>query len=151
MNQLIEKLQRVEDPRRSWGNIRHKLCDIIFIGLASVICGGKVFVHMEDTGRLKEEWFRQYLELLNGIPDSDTFRRTFERLNPKHFEDALCEIVDVRDRNVAIDGKTIRGSGNTEHKAYHVLSAWVSDLQLSIGQMAVEEKNQRDYRNSRID
>ena len=140
MKQLIEKLQRVKDPRRPWGNIRHKLCDIIFIGLASVICGGKDFVHMEDTGKLKEEWFRQYLELPNGIPDSDTFRRTFERLNPKHFEDALCKIVDVRDRNVAIDGKTIRGSGNAEYKAYHVLSAWVSDLQLSIGQMAVEEK-----------
>jgi hypothetical protein len=37
-------------------------------------------------GRDREEWFRQFLELPHGIPDEDTFRRLFERLNPRERE-----------------------------------------------------------------
>ena len=37
-------------------NLRHKLVDIVFIGLVSVICGGTDYVHMEDTGYGKREW-----------------------------------------------------------------------------------------------
>ena len=63
--------------------MRHKLVDIVFIGLVSVICGGPNFEHVEDTGHGKYDWLKQYLELPNGIPGSDTFRRMFERLYPE--------------------------------------------------------------------
>ncbi|MDR2558349.1 MAG: hypothetical protein LBC86_02225 [Oscillospiraceae bacterium] len=33
---------------------------------------------------------------------------------------------------VGIDGKTICGSGNAEHKAYHVVSAWVGEKQIML-------------------
>ena len=39
MERIIEKLGKVTDTRRQWGNLRHKLVDILFIGLVSVICG----------------------------------------------------------------------------------------------------------------
>lgn len=41
---------------------------------------------------------------------------------------------------MAIDGKTICGSGNTRHKAYHVISAFVAEIQITLGELAVEEK-----------
>ena len=47
---LIEKIEQLSDPRQQWGNIRHKLVDLVCIGLVSVICGGTDFEHMEDTG-----------------------------------------------------------------------------------------------------
>jgi len=34
---LEEKLNAVADTRRQWGNIRHKLTDILVIGLGRVI------------------------------------------------------------------------------------------------------------------
>ena len=129
------------NTRRQWGNLRHKLADIVFIGLVSVICGGTDFEHMEDTGYGKYDWFKQYLELPNGIPDSDTFRRVFERIDPKEMGEALREIVDVRGSTVAIDGKTICGSGNEKHSAYHVVSAWVAEQQITLGQLASEAKS----------
>ena len=101
------------------------MVDIVFIGLVSVICGGTDFEHMEDTGYGKEEWFRERLELPNGIPGSDTFRRVFERLEPKELAEILQETVDVEGKVLAIDGKTICGSANGQHRAYHVVSAWV--------------------------
>ena len=145
MEKIIEKLEKLTDSRRRWGNLRHKLVDIVFIGLVSVICGGTDFEHMEDTGHGKYEWLKQYLEMPNGVPDSDTFRRVFERIDPKELGEVLQELVNVEGKTVAIDGKTICGSGNgkhkAKHKAYHVVSAWVAENQITLGQLATEEKS----------
>ena len=141
MEKIIEKLEGLTDSRRQWGNLRHKLVDIVFIGLVSVICGGQDYEHMEDTGYGKYEWFKERLELPNGIPDSDTFRRVFERINPKELSSVLNEVVAVEGKVVAIDGKTICGSGNAEHKAYHVVSAWVTENQITLGQLETAEKS----------
>ena len=141
MDHIIERLSKLTDTRRQWGNIRHKLVDIVFIGLVSVICGGTDFEHMEDTGYGKLEWFKERLELPNGIPDSDTFRRVFERLDPQELAEILQETVETEGKTVAVDGKTICGSANSKHRAYHVVSAWVAENQITLGQLAVAEKS----------
>ena len=141
MVHIIERLNKLKDPRRPWGNLRHKLVDIVFIGLVSVVCGGTDYEHMEDTGYGKLEWFKERLELPNGIPDSDTFRRVFERLNPNELAEVLQETVVTTGKTVAIDGKTICGSANDQHSAYHVVSAWVAENQITLGQLAVAEKS----------
>ena len=41
---------------------------------------------------------------------------------------------------VAVDGKTICGNANAEHKAYHVISAFVSENQITLGEIAVPDK-----------
>ncbi|MDR0248757.1 MAG: ISAs1 family transposase [Oscillospiraceae bacterium] len=123
-----ERLGATEDPRGQWGSLRHKLEDILFIGLCSVICRGEDFVDMEDFGHDREEWPRGFLELPDGIPDSDTFRRVFERIDPNAFAECLNSLPRDIGRNggrcVNIDGKTVRGGGNSEHSAYHAVSAW---------------------------
>lgn len=48
---LKERLSELTDPRIQYGNIQHKLEDIIVIGLYTVICGGEDFVVMEDFGK----------------------------------------------------------------------------------------------------
>ena len=135
----------ITGPRRtSFGNIRHKLEDIIIIALCTVMCGGEGFVDMEDFGTSRQEWFKRFLELPNGIPDSDTFRRVLERLNPKELSRCLTDWLAMEHEKravVAIDGKTIRGSGCAGHKAYHVISAFVSGNQLTPGELAVPDKS----------
>lgn len=68
---LKEKLSELTDPRRQYVNIRNKLEDIIVIGLCTVICGGEDFVDMEDFDKEHEKLLRNFLELPNGIPDSE--------------------------------------------------------------------------------
>ena len=41
---------------------------------------------MENYGLSKYEWLEQFFILPEGIPSPDTFRRVFERINPKVFE-----------------------------------------------------------------
>ena len=144
IQKVRERLSNLTDPRRQYGNIRHKLEDIIAIGLCTIICGGEDFVDMEDFGKEREEFLRNFLELPNGIPDSDTFRRVFENLNPEELSECLVNWLNVElpDRCViAVDGKTICGSGNKAHKAYHVVSAFAAETQITLGEITVEEKS----------
>ena len=69
IKKLKESIKEVKDPRRAWGNLRHKLEDILIIGLCSVICKGEDFENMELFGKEREEWLRKFLELPHGIPD----------------------------------------------------------------------------------
>lgn len=142
---LKEEINNLTDPRRtSYGNIRHKLEDIIIIGLCTIICGGDDYTDMEAFGIEREEFLRRFLELPNGIPDSDTFRRLFEKLDPEALSECLVNWINVElpDRCViAVDGKTIRGSENKTHKAYHVVSAFVAESQITLGEITVDEKS----------
>ena len=143
IQKLKEEIVGVNDPRRAYGNLRHKLEDIIIIGLLSTISLGEDFADMEEFGTEREDWLRGFLELPNGIPDSDTFRRVFERLKPNELSKCLSNWLDDKREPgsvINIDGKTIRGSGNEEHKAYHVVSAWVAENQITLGQIKVDEK-----------
>lgn len=145
----IEKLKNeikvnVNDPRRKYGNVRHKLEDLLIIGLCTIICGGKDYVDMEEFGIEREEWLRKFLELPNGIPDSDTFRRIFERIKPEELSLCLFNWLEAtwEDREIiAVDGKTIRGSKNKEHKAYHVVSAFIAKNHITFGEITVPEKS----------
>lgn len=90
IEELKEGIRNISEPRRTgYGNIRHKLEDIIIIGLCTIICGGEDFADMEAFGKSRQEYLSKFLELPNGIPDSDTFRRVFEKLNPAELSSCL--------------------------------------------------------------
>lgn len=113
---LKKEIKNINEPRRTrYGNIIHKLEDIIIIGLCTIMCGGEDFVDMEEFGKSRKEFLAKFLELPNGIPDSDTFRQVFEKINPPELSSCLINWVSAergRRSVVAIDGKTIRGSAD---------------------------------------
>ncbi|MDR1736335.1 MAG: transposase family protein, partial [Oscillospiraceae bacterium] len=47
IEELIESTSGISDPRRRYGNIRHKLADILVIGLCTIMCKGEDFTDME--------------------------------------------------------------------------------------------------------
>ena len=86
---LIYHFASLEDPRvlkRS----RHKLIDILVIGICGVICGADDWVSIAEFGEAKKEWFRGLRELPNGIPSHDTFGRTFSLLSPAAFQESFA-------------------------------------------------------------
>jgi len=132
--------EKVKDPSRTgYGNIRHKLWEILVIALCSVICMGEDYADMEEFGIEREKWLKEELglELEYGIPDEATFRRLFERLKPMEFRWCLEECIGyVRSPReiVAIDGKAKRGSG------MHIISAFVGENQITLGEIKSESK-----------
>jgi predicted transposase YbfD/YdcC len=90
----------------------------------------------------------QFLELPNGIPSHHTFERLFDRLDPLALQQALLgwlhsisEVLGVK--HIAIDGKTLRGSGGGSSglRYLHLVSAWATEANLTLGQVAVEAKS----------
>ncbi|MDE5736852.1 MAG: ISAs1 family transposase [Oscillospiraceae bacterium] len=111
--------------------------------MCTVICGGEDFGDMEAFGKSRQEYLAKFLEFPNGIPDSDTFRRVFEKIDPSELSACLRNWVSAESEKrsiVAIDGKKICGSGNAQHKAHHVISAFVGENHLTLGELTVEEK-----------
>jgi hypothetical protein len=146
MARIVDYLEEINDPRRTkYGNIRHKLIDLIVIAFTAALCGYEDYEAMEGFGRLKRDFLKTFLELPNGIPDESAFRRVLQCLNPGELQEGLDGwLVDVNLRRkeegagarlVNRDGKTIRGSG------FHVVSAWVGEHGLTLGQLKTEEKS----------
>lgn len=91
-----------------------------------------------------EAFLHKFLKLPNGIPDSDTFRRLFEKLNTIALSECLVKWLTVKlpERCViAVDDRIIRSSGNKKHKAYHVVSAFVARSQITLGEITVDGKS----------
>ena len=145
--QIQSYFSEIEDPRVQRSRA-HLLVDILIIGILAVIAGGKGWEDMENYGLSKVDWLEEFLALPNGIPCPDTFRRVFEKINPKVFErcferwvQSIVETVGAQ--VIPIDGKTLRGSYDREQKksALHLVSAWASEHRLVLGQMKVADKS----------
>ena len=144
LKRLIKSAESVPDTRRQWGHLLHKLSDILVIAFCAIICGAQTYRDIELFGRAKELWLSNYLSLTNGIPNADTFERIFEMLDPKLVAQKMRWILqseEVAGKIIAFDGKTMRSSANDEHRAFHTLSAFLTDAQIVIGEIACEEKS----------
>ena len=64
---IAQYFGELDDPRIDRSK-RHTLLDIITIALCGIICGADSWVDIELFGKCKEDWFRTFLELPNGIP-----------------------------------------------------------------------------------
>jgi predicted transposase YbfD/YdcC len=132
----------INDPRRAWGNLRHKLVDMLIIALCTGIIREDEYEVMEE----REGWLRGFLELSNGVPDKDTFRRLLERIEPQallqNLNAWLNPSMGSGEREINTDGKTLRGSEKEGvHKALHVVSAWVGGHDLVLGPLATDEES----------
>jgi predicted transposase YbfD/YdcC len=145
IRKMKESLSGIRDTRRQWGHLLHKLTDILVIGLTTILAGWDDFTVMEEFGKAKQDFFAPFLELPHGIPDERTFGRIFARIKPAELTACLYQwLVGVNKaggREINIDGKTIRGSGGKGHMAAHIVSAWVGEQHLVLGQLKTEEKS----------
>jgi predicted transposase YbfD/YdcC len=143
---LAKAFITVHDPRIDRAK-KHNLVDIIMITLCATVCGMDGWEEIEIFAEEREEWFKRFLELSNGIPSHDTMYRVFSRINPKELNRALIQWTSglnqsVEGKVVAIDGKTLRRSFDsaTGKSALHMVSAWVEENNLVLGQVAAEGK-----------
>lgn len=146
-NSIRLHFAELPDPRRAQGR-RHRLSDMVTIAVTAVICCADSWADVADFGRAKLKWFSTFLDLPHGIPSQDTFERVFAKLDPDGFERCFASWTAALSKSsggklVAIDGKRIRRS--FEHAwdhstATHLVSAFVADNAMVLGQLAVDCK-----------
>jgi len=144
-----EHFASLSDPRSPHApNQRHALIDILVIAVCAVICGAEGWEDIEEYGKAQAEWFAEVLELPNGIPCHDTFRRVLSLLDPDEltqcFVSWTAALSDFSGGDiVAIDGKTLRRSFDraSSKAAIHMVSAWANRNRLVLGQVKVDDKS----------
>jgi predicted transposase YbfD/YdcC len=148
MADIITIFREVRDPRDP--NARHDLADILFVALASVLCGAKTCVDMAEFGEDRLEELRLIVGLPHGAPSHDTFSRVFRLLDPaelaRAFEQCLAAIrqtlgAPVPKGVVAIDAKSLR-RGYDKGRAFMpplMVSVFDSQTRLSIAQARAPE------------
>jgi predicted transposase YbfD/YdcC len=144
---LAHHFADLTDPRIDRSRL-HELLDIVTIAICAVIAGADTWDDIEDFGKAKHDWLKTFLDLPNGIPSHDTFRRLFERLDPDEFQRGFLSWIEAlheatERQVVAIDGKTLRRSFDRANgkSALHMVHAWATANHLLLGQIAVDQKS----------
>lgn len=137
----------LKDPRVV-ARCDHRLLDLVAMALLAVLCGAEDWPDIELFGTSRKDWLQTFLELPNGIPSHDTFRRVFGALQRNQFAQALFQWTQALHeatggKLISIDGKALRRSlARKSGKAMlHLVTAWASENGLTLGQVACEEKS----------
>jgi len=134
------------DPRDT--NRRHKLIDILTIGLFAVMAGADGWAGVANYGKAKLPWLKTFLDLPHGIPSHDTLGDVFSRLDPEAFEGCFQEwmrsMVELSGGMlVALDGQSLRHSfehGWDKSGMAHMVSAFVQAHHMVFAQAKTEGK-----------
>jgi predicted transposase YbfD/YdcC len=153
LDEIVVHFQELEDPR-STVNQRHPLVSVVVIALLAVLAGAGGPTAIARRAALKEELLARVLDLPNGAPRKDVFRRVLMVLKPAAFQACFARwLPSLRveaaaetgvDRPVLpVDGKTLRRSHDRQKGlgALHLVSVWAGEYGLSLGQMACDEKS----------
>jgi len=118
------------------------------LAICAICSGADGWEAIEDFGKEKEDWLRQYIALENGIPSHDCIAYTLRRVSPSGFRDCFMNWVnaaqeDTEGEIIAIDGKTAKGSRDRKNnqKPLHMVSAWACRNRLVLAQEATQEKS----------
>jgi predicted transposase YbfD/YdcC len=153
LDEVVSYFDELEDPR-STINQKHPLASVVVIAMMAVLAGAGGPTAIAKWAKLKAEFLLKVLELPNGIPRKDVFRRVLSLLKPDTFQrcfggwlqalrEQAAEATGVDQPIFAVDGKTARRSHDRQNGlgALHTVSVWASEFGLSLGQVACAEKS----------
>jgi predicted transposase YbfD/YdcC len=153
LDEVVGYFDALEDPR-STVNRQHPLVSVVVISLMAVLGGAGGPTAIAKWAALKKDFLVKVLNLPNGIPRKDVFRRVLCLLQPSAFQACFAswlqslrgkaaEVSDVKQPVFAVDGKTARRSHDRRKGlgAMHSVTVWASDYGLSLGQVACAEKS----------
>jgi predicted transposase YbfD/YdcC len=153
LDEVVGHFEELEDPRSSV-NLQHPLVSVVVIAIMAVLAGAGGPTAIAKWAAVKEELLSGLLPLPNGVPRKDVYRRVLAALKPSAFQACFTNWLqalrvqasaasDVDQPILAVAGKPLRRS-HAHSKglgALHSVSVWASDLGLSLGQVATDEKS----------
>lgn len=144
---------QLEDPRSAINRL-HPLPSVLVISIMAVLAGATGPTSIAEWANLKAAFLLKLLDLPNGIPQKDVYRRVLCLLKPDVFQSCFVNWLTLLRANVAaatgitqpvlaVDGKTLRRSYDNQNGlgALHSVTVWASEFGLSLGQVACAEKS----------
>lgn len=144
---LMDCLDEIDDPRADSNGTLYDFREMLVIAICASLCDMDTCEDFALWARARQAWLKRFLTLKNGTPSSATFYRLFRALDPKQFEAFfrrwVSQIVPAAAApgQMAIDGKTIRGSADGTQRPAHMVSAFSTELGIVFGQERVDQKS----------
>src|SRR5260370_18643423 len=151
METVLSIFREVHDPRDF--NVRHDFGVRLVIGVAALLCGGKVCVDIADFAAAQGDELAEIVDLPHGPPSHDSFSRLFRLLDPEEMAKAFTCFVralrkglglDPAKGVVAVDGKRLR-RGYERGRACMpplMISVWDAETRLSLATQHAPGGNQ---------
>jgi predicted transposase YbfD/YdcC len=141
---ILKHFRPLRDPRLKRRR-KHSLVNVLVMALCGVIAGADGWEPLAVFAKARAEWFATFLDMPNGVPCADTFRRVFCALEPRAFEACFRNWVQALAKAlhaevVAIDGKSVRGALGKAMQGtpLHLVHVWATKQRLLLAQTAVE-------------
>ncbi|MFH1076972.1 MAG: ISAs1 family transposase [Pseudomonadota bacterium] len=141
---LIDMLRTIVDPRKPRG-VRYPVATVVAIAVCAALSGARSFISIaEYASGLSRETLRRLGGKRHRAPSEPTIRRVCQKLDAAALDrkvgDWIANLVSPKDKAIAIDGKTLRGSFDNNTKPIHLLSAVLHQEALVLAQINVEAK-----------
>ncbi len=153
VDEIIAHFSELEDPRCSV-NRQHPLVSVVVIAIMAILAGSAGPTAIARWAVLKKGLLLTLLDLPNGVPGKDVFRRVLLALDPGAFQacfaswlsslrQAATQTAEQERPILAVDGKTARRSHDRAKGlgALHAVTVWASDQGLALGCLACAEKS----------
>lgn len=145
LESLLDAFGGIPDPRVNRTKY-HPLVNVLTMALFGAICGADGWEALAIFAKARAAFFRTFLHMSRGTPSADTFRRVFEALDPKVFQEAFRQwleplLENLKGQTIALDGKTLRGAlahARGQGGAFHLMHVWAAEQRILIAQQAVE-------------
>lgn len=142
---LVTALAEVPDFRKSQGK-RHSLVAILALSVAAVMSGAQSLTAISQWGREHEPSLLARLGFTHFPgPSIATLHRVFSQLDVVSLEHVLTEWWQTwlpALGPLALDGKTVRGSGHAGGPALQLLAAFATQVRLVLAQRAIAENDE---------
>ncbi len=145
---LAEVFGELSDPRQAKGKWHDLGATMTMIFLA--ILSGEQGIRGVAAWIQEQRWRlgRQFKLKNSRVPSYGTVRRTLALVDVSDLERCLGRWADEIEQvgggedwpGISLDGKTLRGSGDADHPALHLLSAFSHELGIVLSQRAVGSK-----------
>ena len=143
---LLSVLARVPDPRKPRG-VRHRLAGVLGLAVCAVLAGARSYVAIAEWAADADVATLTDLGVGPVVACESTFRRTLQSVDADALDDAVGAWTGRRTspppgqrRRIAVDGKTLRGSGAGGEPGRHLLAAFDHAHGVVLGQVDVEIK-----------
>ena len=131
--------------------MRHRHASVLACAATATVLGAGGYAAFEDVcGKFTQRQLKalgrwQDVRGRFHAPNDTTFFRVLSRLDADHFEQILADWLNEQEPSelarLAVDGKTLRGSGRTDGKPLQLLSAVTHRLRLTLASVAIAEKS----------
>jgi len=144
---LMDMLRTIRDPRSRFGS-QHSFVSILAIAVCAMLSGAKSYQAIADWAeKLTANERKKFFVRKEEPPSESTFRKTLQKIDSIEFDEKVAAwllkqsgFTEQIKGDIAIDGKTARGSYGADKKAVHLLSAFLHEEKIVIAQKAVGEK-----------